>query len=215
MSARDNIFARIRRGLGLPGTPEPEEREEALQVLRDKPRGPHPSQVWQDPIERFIERCEQLSTTTDQVSDKSAIPQAVANYLTEHQLPHDMVIWPELEYLSWQSAGLNIRTGSAKEGDLVGVTGAYCAIAETATLMMPSGSHTPSTVSLLPETHIALLDKRRVVNYMEDAWTLYFSEHKTLPRAVNFISGPSRTADIEQTIIIGAHGPYRVHVIIY
>ncbi|MBU6467863.1 MAG: lactate utilization protein C [Betaproteobacteria bacterium] len=215
MSARDNIFARIRRGLGLPTHPEPAEREQALKVLQEKPRGPRPSQVWQDPVQRFIERCAQLSTTTETVSDILAIPMAVASYLNQHHLTREMVIWPGLAHLNWQQAGLSVRVGSAKNEDLVGVTGAFCAIAETATLMMPSGSETPSTVSLLPETHIALLDKSRIVNYMEDAWDLYLSEHKTLPRAVNFISGPSRTADIEQTIIIGAHGPYRVHVIIY
>jgi len=49
---------------------------------------------------------------------------------------------------------------------------------------------------------------------MEEAWALLKGQQGAVPRAVNFISGPSRTADIEQTIIIGAHGPYRVHVIL-
>jgi L-lactate dehydrogenase complex protein LldG len=215
MSARDNIFARIRRGLGLPTIPLAEERERALSVINDKPRGPRPSQVWQDPISRFIERCQQLSTTTEVVSDISAIPQAVSNYLNQYNLPRQMVIWPDFSQYNWQEVGITVRVGSAKGDDLVGVTGAFCAIAETATLMLPSGVNTPSTVSLLPETHIALLDKKRIVNYMEDAWALYMAEKGTLPRAVNFVSGPSRTADIEQTIIIGAHGPYRVHIILY
>jgi L-lactate dehydrogenase complex protein LldG len=69
-------------------------------------------------------------------------------------------------------------------------------------------------VSLLPETHIAIVAADRVVAYMEQAWELARAELGRLPRAVNFISGPSRTADIEQTVTLGAHGPYRVHVIL-
>jgi L-lactate dehydrogenase complex protein LldG len=94
------------------------------------------------------------------------------------------------------------------------VTGAYCAIAETGTLMLVSGPGTPASVSLLPETHVAVVPVGRIVAHMEDGWDLARSELRTLPRAVNFISGPSRTADIEQTLVLGAHGPYRVHIVL-
>jgi L-lactate dehydrogenase complex protein LldG len=80
--------------------------------------------------------------------------------------------------------------------------------------MLVSGAATPASVSLVPETHVAVLSARRIVAHMEDAWDLLRAERRELPRAVNFVSGPSRTADIEQTLILGAHGPYRVHVII-
>jgi L-lactate dehydrogenase complex protein LldG len=80
--------------------------------------------------------------------------------------------------------------------------------------MLVSGARTPPAVSLLPETHIAVVRRGRIVVNMEDAWALWRTEHGELPRAVNFISGPSRTADIEQTVTLGAHGPYRVHVVL-
>jgi L-lactate dehydrogenase complex protein LldG len=67
---------------------------------------------------------------------------------------------------------------------------------------------------LLPETHVAILNLNRIVATMEDAWDLLRKEWRIPPRTVNFISGPSRTADIEQTLTLGAHGPYRVAVIL-
>jgi L-lactate dehydrogenase complex protein LldG len=73
---------------------------------------------------------------------------------------------------------------------------------------------TPPTVSLLPETHIAVLLESCIVRSMEDAWARLRSRRTGMPRTVNFISGPSRTADIEQTVTLGAHGPYRVHIIL-
>ena len=80
--------------------------------------------------------------------------------------------------------------------------------------MLCSAPDHPATVSLLPETHIALVPASRIVPGMEEAFALARSELGQLPRAVNFISGPSRTGDIEQTIVLGAHGPYRVHLVI-
>ncbi len=69
----------------------------------------------------------------------------------------------------------------------------------------------PRSAVCWPE--ISLLDWS-IVAGMEEAWALARAELGELPRAVNFVSGPSRTADIEQTIVLGAHGPYRVHLLI-
>ena len=97
---------------------------------------------------------------------------------------------------------------------MVGVTGSFCAIAETGTLMLVSGAATPSSVSLLPETHVAVVRCERILTGMEETWSLLRAELGSMPRAVNFVSGPSRTADIEQTLVLGAHGPYRVHIVL-
>jgi len=214
MTARDNILSRIRAAQGRSGAPDAQERAVVRSYLKAHPPGPRPKSDW-EPVAHFSERALTLATTVDRVGAIGDVPQAVARYLEQNNLPRYAVCWPELLELEWPSAGINIEARAARGSDLVGITGAFCAIAETGTLMMLSGPRTPATTSLLPESHIAVVRASRIVRGMEDAWSLLRSEYgAALPRAVNFISGPSRTADIEQTLVLGAHGPYRVHLIL-
>jgi L-lactate dehydrogenase complex protein LldG len=213
MSARENILARIRTAQGRTGAPDAAERAVAATHIGAHPQGPRPQSAW-EPVARFSECAVKLSTTVDGVATYADVPQAVARYLEQKKLPKTAVCWPELFELEWRAAGINVESRAAVGSDLVGVTGAFCAIAETGTLMMLSGVRTPATTSLLPETHIAVVRTARIVHGMEDAWQLLRDEIGQLPRAVNFVSGPSRTADIEQTIVLGAHGPYRVHIVL-
>lgn len=138
----------------------------------------------------------------------------MARYLAAQGLAASAVCSPELAALDWAGAGVDVAARQAHGDDAIGITGAYCAIAETGTLMLLSGPQTPASVSLLPETHIALVDAARIVPTMEDAFALLRAERGGLPRSVNFVSGPSRTGDIEQTLVLGAHGPCRVHLIV-
>ena len=84
----------------------------------------------------------------------------------------------------------------------------------TGTLLLLSSPAHPKKTALLPESHIAVVSAARLVPTMEAAFALLRMERGELPRATWFVSGASRTADIEQTLVIGAHGPYRAHVII-
>lgn len=213
MSARDRIIARIRAARGGQGKPSPAVRAAVERHIAQHPQGPRPRSDW-DPVVRFRERAVSLSSTVEMLERLADVPQAVARYLSGNGLPPQAVCWPELAGLDWGGAGVAVQARPARGDDLVGITGAFCAIAETGTLMLLSGAQTPAAASLLPETHIAILHLGRIVPGMEDAWALARSERGQLPRAVNFVSGPSRTADIEQTINLGAHGPYRVHIII-
>ena len=122
--------------------------------------------------------------------------------------------WPEFAALDWHAAGIEYDNRAANADDLVGLTGCFCAIGETGTLLLLGAPATPKATALLPETHICVVKKSRIVPTMEDAFSLMRMEAGEPPRATFFVSGPSRTADIEQTIVIGAHGPYRVHVIL-
>ena len=181
--------------------------------LNEHPVGPRPMLDW-DPVERFRERARLLSSTVDDVATWAEVPATVAAYLSAHGLPLKGVVWSDLAPCDWTAAGMTMEPRRAQGTDLVGITGCFCAIAETGTLLCLSGAGTPPSTSLLPETHIALVPCNRIVRTMEDAWALVRNERPLMPRAANFISGPSRTADIEQTLVLGAHGPYRVHVVL-
>jgi L-lactate dehydrogenase complex protein LldG len=81
--------------------------------------------------------------------------------------------------------------------------------------MLASGAERPTTLNFLPETHIVVLPADRVVGALEQAWARLRGERRrNMPRTVNFITGPSRSADIEQTLQMGAHGPRRLHIIL-
>ena len=120
----------------------------------------------------------------------------------------------EFAGLDWDGAGIAFDDRPATSQDRTGLTGCFCAIAETGTTLLLSAPESPKLTALLPETHVCVVRAARLLDTMEDAFALLRREVGEPPRSVFFVSGPSRTADIEQTIVIGAHGPYRVHVVI-
>ena len=176
--------------------------------------GPLPTFARHDPVRHFIEECARLSTTITEVAELIDVPREVARYIANESLQSRCTGWPEFAMLDWHAAGIHYDNRPSISEDLIGVTGCFCAIGETGTLLLLGAPHTPKSTALLPETHICILKKSRMVPTMEDAFQLMRTELDEPPRATFFVSGPSRTADIEQTIVIGAHGPYRVHVIL-
>ena len=213
MAARENILARIRARQGKPAVASTDERVAIQSYIRSRPQHARPRADWET-LARFRERALGLSSTVDQVESLAAAPAAAARYLKSNSLPLAAVCWADFAALDGRPAGIEVAARAARDSDLVGITGAFCAIAETGTLMTVTGPRTPATVSLLPETHIAIVPVSRIVRGMEEAWQLVRDELGQPPRAVSFISGPSRTADIEQTVTLGAHGPYRVHIVL-
>ncbi|MFM7483924.1 MAG: lactate utilization protein C, partial [Burkholderiaceae bacterium] len=189
------------------------EYQQAKQYLAASHPGPRPD-LGSDLVGRFCQQAERTSQTLDRVPQAADVPAAVARYLDGLGIARQAIAWRTLAGLPWQASGIDVAYRKPVNEDLVGMTGCFCAIAETGTLMLLSGPETYSSAALLPETHIALLPVSRIVGSMEEAFALAKQERGELPRATNFISGPSRTGDIEQTIVLGAHGPYRVHVIL-
>jgi L-lactate dehydrogenase complex protein LldG len=215
-AARRNIFARIRSAQGRPAVPSDAERAAAEDYLARHPAGPRPAlpQTREELVARFTLEAERLSTTLGEVESLADAPAEAARYLQSLGLGAAAVVWPALASLPWEAAGLAVEPRKPADADLVGITGCFCATAETGSVVLLSGPETPASGALLPQTHIAIVPASRIVAAHEDAFALMRAERGELPRAVNFVSGPSRTGDIEQTIVLGAHGPYRVHVII-
>jgi L-lactate dehydrogenase complex protein LldG len=227
MSSRDDILGRVRAKLGRNESNAASGRAAIAATLAVRMQGPRPllddeksTPARRQPAgasqltSRFIDKSLAYSSSVDQVASLADVPVAIAKYLQDRQLPAQAVVWPQLAALDWADAGLTVAARGAEDADLVGITGCFCAIAETGTLMLCGAADKPASVSLLPETHIAIVPVSRIVAGMEEAFALARDELGLLPRAVNFISGPSRTGDIEQTIVLGAHGPYRVHLVI-
>jgi len=183
--------------------------------------GPRP-RMPENLVDRFMRRATDMESTIERIADPGAIPAAVARYLATLDLPASLaaqksdagVCWPEFAALDWAGVGLRIEARPTQGDDRIGITGCFCAIAETGTLVVLTGADTPTATTLLPATHVAVVRADRIVSGMEEAFALVRGERGRVPRAINLISGPSRTGDIEQTVVVGAHGPFRVHILI-
>ena len=219
-ASRDAILGRVRKALHKTGA-DTAARADAEAYLAARAQGPRPA-IPADLVARFLQRATDMSSTVERIASRSEIPGAVARYLDALELPpelaeqksHAGVCWPEFADLDWSGAGLTIEARPTVGHDRLGITGSFCAIAETGTLVFTTGAATPTATALLPDTHIAVIRADRVVSGMEEAFALVRNEHGGMPRAMNMISGPSRTGDIEQTIVLGAHGPFRVHILV-
>ncbi len=170
-------------------------------------------------VKLFTKMMQAANTSVEEVKTPGDIPRAVANYLRENNLPQRIRHGkdPALTGLTWSSTpSLERSEGRARINDEVSLSRAFGAVAESGTLILASGQDNPTTLNFLPENHIVLVEAGRIAGNYEDVWDQirrHYGE-AVLPRTVNFISGPSRTGDIEQRMELGAHGPKRLHVII-
>jgi L-lactate dehydrogenase complex protein LldG len=161
----------------------------------------------------FKRRFEARGGTVERISNRDALPAAVEAYLTGLSLPRRIVLAPSLADLRWPD-DIEREVRRAYTDDLVAVSDCRLAVAETGSLLFTSGPASPTTHNFVPDHQLVLLDANSLVCHLEDAWGYLRTLPAGMPRAVNLVSGPSRTGDIEQTIQLGAHGPRRVHVLV-
>ena len=218
--AREGVLSRVRAAIGRHGSDQ-NARAAALAYIAAHKHGPRPLGRT-DPIERFLGRARDMESTVERVATLDDVVPAVGRYVASSsqacadpsQNPRAGVCWPEFGWLDWKSVGLAIESRPTVGHDALGITGCFRAIAETGTLVFVTGAETPTGTMLLPETHIAIVRADQIVTGMEEAFADIRATHAKMPRAINLVSGPSRTGDIEQTIVLGAHGPRRLHIVL-
>ncbi len=217
-TARDAILGGIRSGLSGAG-PARLETGELERRLAEHQRNLMPARADLDPAARvdlFVAEASRVDATVARVASAADVPQAVAGYLAHNNLPARLKMAPskDLATIPWTEATtLEVTTGVADENDAVGVVAAQAGVAETGTLVMRSGADSPTTLNFLPDTGVVVMPASRIVGTYEDAWTGLRAEGD-LPRTINLVTGPSRTGDIELTLLLGAHGPRRLFIVV-
>jgi L-lactate dehydrogenase complex protein LldG len=221
MSGRDQIFAKIRKALDVKAD-DASRKDVADRRIAARHRHPTPERVaGKSPAQLtklfrgFLETC---SATVLEIP-RAEIPAAISRYLRENNLPQRVRSGSDsrLDTMAWdQVPALERLAGRADAKDEVGLSHATAGVAETGTLVMASGADNPVTLNFVPETHIVVVDAADIVGPYEDALDKVRARFgdRTMPRTVNMISGPSRTGDIGGRIVLGAHGPRRMCVII-
>jgi L-lactate dehydrogenase complex protein LldG len=220
MSARDEIFTTIRRSLGVTGQEAPR-RQTVRDRLERAPKGTIPARgqvSGHDRIALFKTQAELALATVAEAASAADVPQIVAEYLRNHNLPAALRMGDDLRLtqMPWAETSLEITTGRSEGADLNAVSHAFGAVAESGTVVMVSGPENPSTLNFLPDNHIVIVSAKDITGDYETAWAkIRFAFGKgDMPRTVNFITGPSRSGDIEQTMLLGAHGPRRLHIVV-
>jgi len=220
MSDRARIFDDVRRALGVSGDDAARRRTVEDRLAR-APESVVPARGQLDTsgcIALFRAEAERVFATVEAVAAAADIPARIAEFLRAKNLPPRLRKGsdPYLAALPWDATTLTVENGRAQATDRVGLAHAFAGIAETGTLALMSGRDNPTTLNFLPEVHIVTLEAQKIVGDYEAFWDALRAAYGKglMPRTVNFITGPSRSADIEQTLLLGAHGPCDLHILI-
>lgn len=216
MSAREDIYANIRRSLHVTGQEAPRRAAVADRLART-PSGVIPERG-RDGLATFKTEAVRAAATLSEVGSASQIPAEIARYLREHNLPATLRIGADarLAALPWAETALTMSRGPSDGRDLNGASVAFAGVAETGTLALVSGPDNPTTLNFLPDNHIVVVFAEDVVGGLEGVFARLRARYGAgrAPRTLNFITGPSRSADIEQTLLFGAHGPRKLHIVL-
>jgi len=169
----------------------------------------------QDRVAAFIRGLEKVFATYSIVSSNAEVKKEVEKYLQQQDTTGDLVVTGSVRDAGLlEGSTFNLVDAPTRGEESSAITLAYAGIAETGSLVLLSGADSPVTTNFLADNFICILRQADLLNDMESLWSRIKKEQRPIPRAINIVTGPSRTADVEQTIQFGAHGPRRVHVII-
>lgn len=108
-----------------------------------------------------------------------------------------------------------MESEQSSNAPIIALSTAAAAASETGTLFFTASQANPTALNFISSWHIALIEEDDILSTYEEAYDHCLAKHQFHPQTINMISGPSRTADIEQTLTLGAHGPIKLTVIIY
>ena len=220
MSAREEILSSLRRSLRVSGNEGP--RRAAVDArLSGAPRGVVPARGQLDGKERiglFKKMAESAFTSVAIVQSAGDVPTEAARWLRDNNLPATLRMGDDkrLADMPWDQTALELAQGRSDGRDLNAVSHAFAGVAESGTLIMTSGPENPSTLNFLPDNHIVVLSGADLQGDYESAFDRLREKYGkgVMPRTVNMITGPSRSADIAQTMLLGAHGPRKLHIVV-
>lgn len=200
--ARANILGTLRATL-------------AEQTERPEHPGALPPRLAADRLTHFIEKAEKAAATVTRLPSLRALPAAVTAYLRQQGLPARLAAAPHplLRKATWPKS-LRVEYRAAQAEDGAAITVAAYGVAETGSVAMVSGPDTPTTLNFLPDHLMIVLPVSHILGHPEQVWSALRADGAPLPRAVNFVTGPSRTADVEQKMQLGAHGPRSVQIML-
>jgi len=212
VDARSRIMARVRHSsLGRSSA----DIEEELAGFGTAPAAPLPHD---DTCAAFMVNVLKNQGTLSTAVNRTAAVKAVGQYLYEHYRSHRLVAGndPNLAAMPWRDGGVLPRFGEIEPGEAVALSYARWGVAETGAVVTLTGKANPALNNLLPEHHIVLLDTANLLTDLEQLWHELAPElgPRDRPRGINCIAGPSSTADVEATLVCGAHGPRHWHVIL-
>jgi L-lactate dehydrogenase complex protein LldG len=220
MSSRAAVLASIRRSLGVTGD-EATRRFDVEMRLKQAPPGIVPQRGQGDATARlatFKAEAERAQASVAEVAGWADAPTEIARFLREGNCPATLRMGddPRLAQMPWSETSLEILYGPSDGGDVNAVSAAFAGIAETGTLALVSGRDNPTTLNFLPDNHIVLVPREAIEADYESVFAKVRGVYGKggAPRTLNFITGPSRSADIEQTLLLGAHGPRRLHIVV-
>jgi L-lactate dehydrogenase complex protein LldG len=166
----------------------------------------------EDPVARFIAKAKASVAQVQLIFSPDDVPEAIFALLAaagaKPQL-HIPAVSP-LNNLPWQRAPGLALSDAPPSGEDAAFSAADFGIGETGTLVFCSGTESPSSWHYRPGREIVLLHRAQILPRFEDV----IARLTPLPATVNLVTGPSRTADIEQTIELGAHGPRSLHILL-
>jgi L-lactate utilization protein LutC len=211
MSTRDAILGRLRGASGVAA-----ERRAAVAARLDAPAqtAPVPAQAQiagAARLDQFEAKLRAADATVSRLPSAAALPGALADELRGRNLPAAIRTGAEPLFAGLDWGGLDRSVGPGRMEEPAALSRAAFGLAETGTLALASGPDNPVTLTFLPETHFAALRAADVMAGFEDFWAAWRASGLD-PRTLNFVTGPSRSADIGQTLQLGAHGPMALHV---